>query len=368
MSNVIIPTDTVMNGTVHCTNDVILDMLRVNSSNVVLGYHSGLIAQGVDSVAIGVYAGSSSQGTNCVAIGSGAGSTSQQPNAISIGITTGAHFQGSNAVAIGSSAGFQDQGIGAVAIGSLAGHSNQGTNSVAIGDLSGFSNQGILCISIGSNAGYTAQSDYSVAIGTNAGLSSQGTNAIAIGANAGQSNQPSNSIIINASSNVINGLTSNACYVNPIREDSSNTQVLCYDATNYEITYNSSKTFVINHPVHENKYLVHACLEGPEAGVYYRGKSEIINGQHTLIYLPDYVMKLACNFTIGITPIGTMGSPNLHVYSASEVYDNGSFHVFGPNGKFYWLVHAQRLKINVEPEKTNVDVKGNGPYTYIVNK
>ena len=36
-----------------------------------------------------------------------------------------------------------------------------------------------------------------------------------------------------------------------------------------------AKTFVIDHPDDENKYLVHVCLEGPEAGVYYRGKAEV---------------------------------------------------------------------------------------------
>jgi len=33
-----------------------------------------------------------------------------------------------------------------------------------------------------------------------------------------------------------------------------------------------SKTFVREHPLNKDKYLVHACLEGPEAGVYYRGE------------------------------------------------------------------------------------------------
>jgi len=48
---------------------------------------------------------------------------------------------------------------------------------------------------------------------------------------------------------------------------------------------------------------VHACLEGPEAGVYYRGKGEIINNYSVEIELPDYVEKLATDFTINLTPI-----------------------------------------------------------------
>jgi hypothetical protein len=37
------------------------------------------------------------------------------------------------------------------------------------------------------------------------------------------------------------------------------------------------KTFIIEHPIDTSKYLIHACLEGPEAGVYYRGKATIDN-------------------------------------------------------------------------------------------
>jgi hypothetical protein len=48
----------------------------------------------------------------------------------------------------------------------------------------------------------------------------------------------------------------------------------------------------------------------------------------------------------------------------SEVEDN-SFNVYGDNGSFYWLVHASRENINVEPYKNDVNVKGNGPYKWI---
>ena len=40
--------------------------------------------------------------------------------------------------------------------------------------------------------------------------------------------------------------------------------------------HKKTKTFIIDHPIDKNKYLVHGCLEGPEFGVYYRGKSEIL--------------------------------------------------------------------------------------------
>jgi hypothetical protein len=48
--------------------------------------------------------------------------------------------------------------------------------------------------------------------------------------------------------------------------------VVYYDSGTNSFLSNSLKSFVIQHPINTNQYLVHVCLEGPEAGVYYRGK------------------------------------------------------------------------------------------------
>jgi hypothetical protein len=121
------------------------------------------------------------------------------------------------------------------------------------------------------------------------------------------------------------------------------------------------KTFVINHPNDTNKYLVHACLEGPEAGVYYRGIGEITNNEYITINLPDYVSNLAYDFTIQLTGIY---DNKIKIFNTSEVIDN-RFNVYGENGKFYWLVQGKRHNINVEPLKTQTIVKGDGPYRWI---
>jgi hypothetical protein len=123
------------------------------------------------------------------------------------------------------------------------------------------------------------------------------------------------------------------------------------------------KTFVIDHPVNDDKYLVHACLEGPEAGVYYRGKGKIVNNQSTTIVLPDYVSALAYDFTIQITPIY---DGVIKVYNADEIVNN-QFNVYGENGGFYWLVHGTRNEVNVEPNKKDVNVNGSGPYLWLEN-
>ena len=113
--------------------------------------------------------------------------------------------------------------------------------------------------------------------------------------------------------------------------NTGSTGVVWYDPGANLWHYAANKTFIINHPLHSNKYLVHACLEGPESGVYYRGKGEITNNYNTTIMLPDYVEKLATDFTIQITHIY---DGNTKTYSASEITNN-VFSVYGENGKFF---------------------------------
>ena len=188
--------------------------------------------------------------------------------------------------------------------------------------------------------------------------------AIAIGANAGKSGQSDNSIVINASASEIDGTQSNSLYIAPIRNDNiSANGGLQYDNTTHEVTYNSNKSFIIEHPKDETKYLVHVCLEGPEVGVYYRGEGKITNDESVVIKLPDYVESLACDFSVQITPIY---DGKLKHYNTSRVVNN-QFCVYGENGEFFWIVHGKRNNdvFHAEPYKKEVDVKGNGPYKWI---
>jgi hypothetical protein len=123
----------------------------------------------------------------------------------------------------------------------------------------------------------------------------------------------------------------------------------------------SAKSFIIDHPLDYSKYLVHACLEGPEAGVYYRGRGEITNDICVEINLPDYVCAFARDFTIKVTGIYD-GTP-AKIYSAGEVINN-RFMIYGGNGCFYWTVTGSRGNILVEPDKNAVIVKGDGPYKW----
>jgi hypothetical protein len=115
-----------------------------------------------------------------------------------------------------------------------------------------------------------------------------------------------------------------------------------------------NKYFRIDHPARPDHYLLHACLEGPESSVFYRGQAQLHNGR-AAIQLPAYFEALTRpeNRTVLLTPRGE--EPFL--LSASEVLD-GTFMVYGnkPDGAFAWEVKAIRSDIEMlEPEirKTN---------------
>ena len=125
----------------------------------------------------------------------------------------------------------------------------------------------------------------------------------------------------------------------------------------------TNKSFIIDHPEDSSKYLIHACLEGPEAGVYYRGKATIENDESVTIELPDYLGQLATNLSVQITPIYSKGRNNANIYETSEI-ENNKFQVYGKNGSFYWTVYGTKDEIIVEPEKISTNVQGDGPYKW----
>jgi hypothetical protein len=142
-----------------------------------------------------------------------------------------------------------------------------------------------------------------------------------------------------------------------------------YNVADHEIVYSASaKSFVIDHPTYpENKYLVHACLEGPEAGVYYRGKGEIVNGEYVEIHLPDYFGTLCKDGDDATIQITHIYDGKVKVFSASEVnLETNTFTVYGENGRFNWLVNGKRGNIRVECDKSSTNVRGDGPYKYII--
>jgi hypothetical protein len=156
----------------------------------------------------------------------------------------------------------------------------------------------------------------------------------------------------------INGATNNGHGYSTLLYDTSLNQII--QSASNSTTYN--KTFVIDHPTKQDHYLVHACLEGPEAGVYYRGSGKIDKGTiSTIIELPEYTSSFT-DFTVQVT---CKGKPVL--LGVSDVYTN-LFEVYSDNlegAEFFWVVYAKRDSIETEPPKKKVKVQGDGPYRWI---
>jgi hypothetical protein len=218
---------------------------------------------------------------------------------------------------------------------------------------------------MGYQAGFTGQGSNSIAIGIQAGQYGLGSNSIAIGNLAGPTGlNYANIIVLNAKGTAVNPGTGSAFYVAPVRVSTDTTNVMVYNTTSNEVTYNTGKTFIIDHPTDSTRHLVHACLEGPELGVYYRGKGTILpNTTSTVITLPAYASAFANDFTIQITPLYTPGQIPFYP-STSELIGN-TFEVYGQPGSFYWHVHGSRGTLEAEPLKLAVTVHGTGPYKYI---
>ena len=133
------------------------------------------------------------------------------------------------------------------------------------------------------------------------------------------------------------------------------------------ITLTTRKPFDIPHPTKEGYRLRHVCLEGPESGVYFRGRLTDSN----TIQLPEYWKGLvdAETITVSLTQIGS--SQDLIVDSiqwGSQIKIRS-----GSASKIdcYYLVHAERKdgeKLIVEYEGTSIDDYPGDNAIYSINK
>ena len=115
----------------------------------------------------------------------------------------------------------------------------------------------------------------------------------------------------------------------------------------------SKKSFDIPHPTKEGHRLRHICLEGPEAGVYFRGR--VTNKKE--IILPDYWKGLVdwTTITVNLTPVGSHQSVIVKRWDEEKIYlqSNGAmpidcfFHVYGERSDGERLI--------VEYEGTSID-------------
>lgn len=107
----------------------------------------------------------------------------------------------------------------------------------------------------------------------------------------------------------------------------------------------TTKSFVIDHPTKPGKKLRHGSLEGPENGVYVRGK---LIGSNK-IELPEYWTKLVDpdSITVNLTPIGA--HQNLYV---ADIVDNTVYVDGSDDIKCFYTVYAERIDV----EKLDVEI------------
>ena len=125
-----------------------------------------------------------------------------------------------------------------------------------------------------------------------------------------------------------------------------------------DLAVSGNKQFAIPHPLLAAKRLIHACLEGPEAAVFYRGEGRTIDGK-ALIELPDYFEALTRKEgrTIQITEIMEDGDGRYQFgtsLAAGRIVD-GRFRVHSAtaSASFCWQVTAVRA--DVKPLETVAD-------------
>lgn len=100
----------------------------------------------------------------------------------------------------------------------------------------------------------------------------------------------------------------------------------------------TTKSFLIDHPTEQDKKLQYASLEGPENGVYIRGK--LVNDN--VIELPDYWKGLVDDqsITVNLTPIG-----NYQTLFVDTICDN-NITVGGENINCFYTVFAERKDVD----------------------
>lgn len=133
----------------------------------------------------------------------------------------------------------------------------------------------------------------------------------------------------------------------------------------------SVKSFIIQHPKEEDKFLVHATIEGPENAVFYRGTAQLTNGRAE-VTLPDYFESLTKpeDRTISLSNVDGFDLLAIETVKGEQIHE-GRFTVISQNAAssqaFNWEVKAVRKDVEdlkTEPLKDELTVMSFGPYTF----
>ena len=118
------------------------------------------------------------------------------------------------------------------------------------------------------------------------------------------------------------------------------------------------KVFDLPHPNIEGYRLRHACVEGPEAAIYVRGKVSIDG----VIELPDYWQNFVDkeSITVTLTPIGAFQELFVdRIEYGKRVYIRNQ-----AGGKIdaYYQVHAERIDVDKLEVETKKEDEGDAQY------
>ena len=138
----------------------------------------------------------------------------------------------------------------------------------------------------------------------------------------------------------------------------------------HKVADSKPKLFDMKHPSKEGYRLAHACIEGPEVGVYYRGRLRNKNVIELPYYWKDLVYKES--ISVQLQPIGAHQNLIVKRWDDEKVYlqSNGGI----PIDCFYH-VYAERKDVNAlvveyegETYEDRPDKDGNDPkFSSIIN-
>jgi hypothetical protein len=104
----------------------------------------------------------------------------------------------------------------------------------------------------------------------------------------------------------------------------------------------TTKSFVIRHPLDATRRLQYGSLEGPENGVYVRGRST-----SAVITLPEYWHALVLPDSLSVTLTSIGHDQRLYVESVNTthvVVASDSWRPWSPN--FYYVIYGERQDVS----------------------
>jgi hypothetical protein len=105
----------------------------------------------------------------------------------------------------------------------------------------------------------------------------------------------------------------------------------------------TTKSFIIDHPTKPGKLLKHGSLEGPEFGVYLRGRLD----NNNMIVLPEYWTKLVdpATITVHLTPVGSHQELYVEDIANNVVFVKNN-NLFNKTINCFYTVFAERADVD----------------------